>query len=68
MKLTSLSREFFSPAEIAAYLGLSTYTVQDLCRRGDLRNVKVGRVIRIRKIWADDYMEARQREPLHPAA
>jgi excisionase family DNA binding protein len=46
------------------YAGLSTYTVQDLCRRGELRHVKAGRIIRIRREWADTYMAAREREPL----
>jgi excisionase family DNA binding protein len=63
-----LSQEFFSPAAIADYLGMSTYTVQDLCRRGELHHVKVGRAIRIRKAWADDYMTAHQREPLRRTA
>jgi excisionase family DNA binding protein len=63
-----LAQEFFTPAEIAQYLGLSTYTVQDLCRRGELHHVKVGRAIRIRKQWADDYMTEREREPLKSVA
>ena len=63
-----LAREFFTPADIADYLGLATYTVQELCRRGELHHVKVGRAIRIRKAWADDYMTAREREPLRRTA
>jgi excisionase family DNA binding protein len=59
-----LPQGFFTPAEIAEYLGFSTYTVQDLCRRGSLRHVKSGRSIRIRKQWADDYMASLEREPL----
>src|SRR5690349_8710302 len=50
-----LPQGFFTPAEIAAYIGMSTYTVQDLCRRGELRHVKAGRSIRIRREWADQY-------------
>lgn len=59
-----LPRGFFTPAEIAAYIGMSTYTVQDLCRRGELRHVKAGRSIRIRREWADQYMATYEREPL----
>lgn len=59
-----LPRGFFTPAEIAAYIGMSTYTVQDLCRRGELRHVKAGRSIRIRREWADQYMATHEREPL----
>lgn len=59
-----LPQGFFTPAEIAAYIGMSTYTVQDLCRRGALRHVKAGRSIRIRREWADQYMATHEREPL----
>jgi excisionase family DNA binding protein len=59
-----LQQGFFTPAEIAAYIGMSTYTVQDLCRRGELRHVKAGRSIRIRREWADQYMATHEREPL----
>jgi excisionase family DNA binding protein len=59
-----LPQGFFTPAEIAEYIGMSTYTVQDLCRRGELRHVKVGRSIRIRREWADQYMATHEREPL----
>jgi excisionase family DNA binding protein len=59
-----LPREYFTPAEVAQYLGFSTNTVQDLCRRGELRHVKMGRSIRIRKAWADAYMAMLEREPL----
>jgi excisionase family DNA binding protein len=59
-----LPQGFFTPAEIAAYIGMSTYTVQDLCRRGELRHVKAGRSIRIRREWADQYMATYEREPL----
>ncbi len=59
-----LPQGFYTPAEIAAYLGFSTYTIQDLCRRGELRHVKAGRAIRIRREWADVYMGRLEREPL----
>jgi excisionase family DNA binding protein len=63
-----LAREFFAPAEIADYLGLSAYTIQDLCRRGVLHHVKLGRSIRIKKQWADAYMASQERKPLGEAA
>lgn len=59
-----LAPGFFAPAEIAAYLGVSTYHVQELCRRGQLRHVKANRTIRIRLEWAEAYMAARERSPL----
>ena len=59
-----LAQQYVAPAEISAYMGVSTYHVQDLCRGGELRHVKVGRRIRIRLEWADAYMAAREREPL----
>jgi excisionase family DNA binding protein len=45
-----LPQGFYSPAEIAVYVGMSTYAIQELCRRGELRHVKVGRAIRIRRL------------------
>jgi excisionase family DNA binding protein len=59
-----LTQQYFAPSEIGTYMGVSTYHVQDLCRGGELRHVKVGRRIRIRLEWADAYMAAREREPL----
>jgi excisionase family DNA binding protein len=59
-----LSQGFFTPAEMAQYLGFSTYTVQDLCRRGELRHIKAGRAIRIPREWADAYMGRFEREQL----
>ena len=59
-----LPREYFTPEEIGTYCGLSTYTIQELCRRGALHHVKFGRSIRIRKRWADAYMASLERKPL----
>ena len=59
-----LVQGFFTPAEIGIYLGMCTYHVQDLCRRGAMRHVKNGRQVRIRKEWADRFMADREREPL----
>ena len=56
-------QEFFSPKEIALWLGVSTYTVCDLCRRGLLQHARVGRRIRIKLEWAEAYMMASARVP-----
>jgi excisionase family DNA binding protein len=58
-----LQKAFFSPSEIATYTGFSTYTIQAFCREGRLRHVKKGRLIFIKKQWADDFMAADERGP-----
>ena len=60
----SLGQEFYSAEDIAAYLGIATYTVRELCRSGRLKHVRLGRVIRIRKDWVDVFAESKTREPL----
>jgi excisionase family DNA binding protein len=62
-KSHALGREFFSPEEIAQWLGISTYTVCDLCRRGKMQHAHVGRRIRIKRQWAEAYMMASARGP-----
>jgi len=39
-RLNRPEKEAFTPAEFAAVTGLSTYTVQDHCRRGRIRATK----------------------------
>jgi excisionase family DNA binding protein len=56
-------QEFFSPKEIAQWLGISAYTVCELCRHGLLQHARVGRRIRIKLEWAEAYMMASAREP-----
>lgn len=63
-----LPRDYFTPAEIGVYTGFSTYTIQELCRRGVVRHVRLGRSIRIRKPWADAFMATQEREPMDIAA
>ena len=51
-------REVFNREQAAEYLGVCTDTVTRLCQRGDLRHVKFGRAVRIRKAWCDDWLES----------
>jgi excisionase family DNA binding protein len=63
MTMRMLDREFFSPEEIAQWLGISAYTVCELCRRGKIQHARVGRRIRIKRQWAEEYMMASARAP-----
>jgi excisionase family DNA binding protein len=58
-----MGQEFFTPEEIAQCLGISTYTVCELCRRGKIRHARVGRRIRIKRQWAEEYMMMSMRDP-----
>jgi excisionase family DNA binding protein len=58
-----MTQEFFSPEEIADLLGIAAYTVRELCRRGLMRHARVGRRIRIKRQWAEEYMMTTAREP-----
>lgn len=58
-----MEQEYFDPEEIARLLGIAAYTVRELCRRGKMQHVRVGRRIRIRREWAEAYMMASAREP-----
>jgi excisionase family DNA binding protein len=58
-----MNQEFFSPDEIAQLFGIAAYTVRELCRRGRMRHARVGRLIRIKREWADECMMASVREP-----
>ena len=37
-----MQQEFYSPAQIAKMLGISTYTVQELCRSGKMHHTRSG--------------------------
>ena len=50
-------REIFNQHEAADYLGVCPDMVTKLCQRGDLRHAKIGRALRIRRIWCDEYLE-----------
>lgn len=58
-----MNQEFFSPEEIAQLLGIAAYTVRELCRRGKMRHARVGRRIRIKRQWAEEYMMVSARDP-----
>jgi excisionase family DNA binding protein len=60
----TLQREFYTADEIADYLGLASCTIRELCRCGKLQHLKLGRLIRIKKAWADAFAETLIREPL----
>ena len=44
-----------SPKQAAAQLGVSVDLVYDLCQRGQLRSLKVGRAVRIKPRDLEDY-------------
>ncbi len=50
---------FFTVAEVAEILRVSTMTVYRLIKAGDLRAVRVGKSYRIREDDVDGYLEAR---------
>ena len=56
-------QEFYSPKDTAQWLGIPTYTVCELCRRGLLQHARVGRQIRIKREWAEAYIMASARVP-----
>ena len=60
---SGIEQEFFSPDGIARLLGIAAYTVRELCRRGKIRHNRVGRLIRIKREWAEEYMMASVRVP-----
>jgi len=52
-------REVFNQDQAAEYLGVCPDTVTGLCKRGELRHVKIGRALRIRKEWCVAFLESR---------
>jgi excisionase family DNA binding protein len=44
-----------SPKQAAAQLGVSVDMIYDLCQRGKLRSMKIGRAVRIRAADLEDY-------------
>jgi len=53
---------FFTVAEVAAVLRVSTMTVYRLIKAGELRAVRVGRSYRLREDDVDGYLEQRYTE------
>jgi excisionase family DNA binding protein len=58
-----VKQDYFSPEDIACLLGIATYTVRELVRRGRIRHVRAGRMIRIKREWAEDYYRTLTNEP-----
>jgi excisionase family DNA binding protein len=62
-------QEFLAPDEAAIYMGIHSETVRALCRRGELRHVKVSGFgsgkIRIKKTWIDEWAT---KNPVAPKA
>ena len=59
-----MDQEFYSPEQIGKMLGISTYTVQELCRSGKMHHTRWGRRIRIKREWAEKFMMASARNPM----
>lgn len=53
-----MSREVFDREQAAEFLGLHPSTISELCARGELRHAKIGRALRIRRIWCEGYLES----------
>ena len=51
-------RDVFNREEAAEYLGLHPSTITELCHDGALRHAKIGRALRIRREWCNEYLEA----------
>jgi len=47
-----------SVMECAAYLGISPRKVRDLVTNRDLRSVRIGSRIIVKREWADDFLDA----------
>lgn len=56
------SRETIEAAEAAEILGLSTWTVYALARRGEIPHVRVGRRLLFRRATLLAWLEAREAE------
>lgn len=52
-----VEQESFSPKEVAARLGISVDSVRRLVKAGQLRAMRVGRVLRIRESAIEQFME-----------
>lgn len=51
--------EWMTATEVAAYLRCSVAHVRRELRAGEMRSVQLGRSYRIRRQWADSYLEKR---------
>lgn len=65
-----VQRELWTLQDVAAYLGLGhdhrdpISAVRYLCRVRKLKFVKVGKTLRFRKQWVDDFLEREATLPL----
>jgi excisionase family DNA binding protein len=50
-----VEQEFFSPEEIGKIFNISTYTIREWARKGRIKHVKVGRLMKIKREWVRDY-------------
>lgn len=55
----SLARDVFDRDQAARFLGFHPDTITNLCKRGELRHMKVGSALRFRKQWCVDFLEAK---------
>jgi excisionase family DNA binding protein len=60
-------RYAFTPATLAEHWGVSAATVRNLAKSGQLRHFRIGRQVRIKPEWVDDY-EGRQSVAPNPPA
>jgi len=59
----STGENWMGTPEACEYLGIGLRTLYKLIHDGELRAYKVGRVIRVRKVDADAFLEAHVIEP-----
>ena len=53
-----IGMEMYTPEEVGKILKISTAKVQDLCRKGELRASKVGRLYRISDEDLKEYLDS----------
>lgn len=57
-------RKYFSPQDVADYLGVSRRTAYDLISRGDVAAIKVGRSVRVSR---EEILRFERENALHGA-
>lgn len=53
-------RRAYSPQTLAEHWGVSSATVRNLIRRGDLKAFRIGRQLRVRPEWVETYERERE--------
>jgi excisionase family DNA binding protein len=56
------SRDLLTVKQVAERLGVHPDTVRDLALRGEIRFVRVGRQIRFRELWVEEFIERQGRK------